>query len=893
MSNFLPQGQRLYMEHTGQLAGAPNLIAPQAMRNAGGMLSQISLKDITPLISEVSKAYTQRQTELIDAKYLEVENEFRAWQAEYVKANRGGLGLTAARDFEAKHREMSEQAVRDYLEDHSAGDENFGRALAERFDQKNLEILGHGIRYQREQEQAYKENQFQGQLELFDRYVEENAANWDGIKSEARNLLASWQLKNPGLDPAALAMKLEQSVAKKRVDVLIAQEKYDEAEAALNTGQIFAGAGYNQTGGNNPAGGAGQAVHGERTASGQNRDPALYKGGQINEDLNNPLNLKKPGANGSGRENYQVFETPEDGFRGAWQNLKKYKAKGIVTPRAIISRWAPPGENRTEDYIRFVAKQTGLDPDKAIDIDDTRVAGLLIKVMGDREGRLATRFTPEQVTQALEENGGKPRHAQADSIKPETGNVSQGAAQNNARPQSQAAYETNPQDSGMPAHIRALAMQRINAARMQKRQAQTNNMSEVIEDFICASERGEIADVPYGRAVIENSFGEKAQGIWARMQTASRFAYDMKSLALLRPEEQAQLLERRKPVPGEPDYKIKARAYDNLARAVSQDNKMRAEDPALYVVTHNEPVRRKAQVFLEQRNPQAFYDYVAELKAAGQVLGSMEGDLLPKNIATQFAKELEALDNPAAYLMQLEKSTGAHWEAVRRQIFRNASPLLNIACNGMDEETARLLLATRRQPDFRKKAIAVTGEDEKVAKDRIFNYLEDLTRTLNESGAVSQASELQEAALDLALQYRLQGKSMKEACKRAACDVGADKYEFEKSPDGSLYRIPRTEDAEKVFYGAAEYLRRISPDDLLIEDMPKGADPKAWKEDVLERLAMNARFITDGSEAGLFIKIGPIVLRSKDGRPLNPKWDELTKLSQGTTPDELPGDIDY
>lgn len=53
--------------------------------------------------------------------------------------------------------------------------------------------------------------------------------------------------------------------------------------------------------------------------------------------------------------------------------LDTYRTRyGIDTLRGMISRWAPPSENRTEAYIRAVADDTGLDPDKPLDTRDRK-----------------------------------------------------------------------------------------------------------------------------------------------------------------------------------------------------------------------------------------------------------------------------------------------------------------------------------------------------------------------------------------------------------------------------------------------------------------------------------------------------------------------------------------
>jgi hypothetical protein len=94
---------------------------------------------------------------------------------------------------------------------------------------------------------------------------------------------------------------------------------------------------------------------------------------------NNPGNIEdgaftraQPGyLKSDGR--FAIFATPEDGFR-AQQNLLRTRYAG-ETLSQVISKYAPPSENNTQEYINFVARQTGLRPDDVVTDDHwTQVA---------------------------------------------------------------------------------------------------------------------------------------------------------------------------------------------------------------------------------------------------------------------------------------------------------------------------------------------------------------------------------------------------------------------------------------------------------------------------------------------------------------------------------------
>lgn len=65
---------------------------------------------------------------------------------------------------------------------------------------------------------------------------------------------------------------------------------------------------------------------------------------------------------------FKQFASLAWGYRAIFVLLNTYRRKyGLRTPRAMISRWAPPSENHTERYIRAVCERTGFDPDQRLD----------------------------------------------------------------------------------------------------------------------------------------------------------------------------------------------------------------------------------------------------------------------------------------------------------------------------------------------------------------------------------------------------------------------------------------------------------------------------------------------------------------------------------------------
>ena len=108
---------------------------------------------------------------------------------------------------------------------------------------------------------------------------------------------------------------------------------------------------------------------------------------------NNPGNIRHSIAAWLGKaakqddESFVCFKTADYGIRAMARILvnyqKRYKLKTIDK---MISRWAPPNENRTDAYIKYVSKAVGIDKNQEINLVDNKIIFLrLISAIIDRE----------------------------------------------------------------------------------------------------------------------------------------------------------------------------------------------------------------------------------------------------------------------------------------------------------------------------------------------------------------------------------------------------------------------------------------------------------------------------------------------------------------------------
>ena len=109
----------------------------------------------------------------------------------------------------------------------------------------------------------------------------------------------------------------------------------------------------------------------------------------------NPGNIRRSGdpwqglAKDQNDDAFFQFAEAKWGIRALARVLISYQDKhGLRTVRAIISRWAPPVENKTSSYIDHVARRLGVGADDPLDVHDYRVLrGLVEAIVAHENGQ--------------------------------------------------------------------------------------------------------------------------------------------------------------------------------------------------------------------------------------------------------------------------------------------------------------------------------------------------------------------------------------------------------------------------------------------------------------------------------------------------------------------------
>lgn len=102
---------------------------------------------------------------------------------------------------------------------------------------------------------------------------------------------------------------------------------------------------------------------------------------------NNPLNIRVGNmwmgkvAEPTDKE-FEQFIDIFYGLRAGFIILKRYIERyHLSTIRKIVSRWAPPAENNTNNYVALVVAKTGIPADQEIDFSDSKKMVAIVEAM--------------------------------------------------------------------------------------------------------------------------------------------------------------------------------------------------------------------------------------------------------------------------------------------------------------------------------------------------------------------------------------------------------------------------------------------------------------------------------------------------------------------------------
>ena len=319
-----------------------------AMLKAGMQITEVGIRE-----------YVSQETTRVSQSLLRMQGELSAERDRYMAESQGQNAINAGEHF----RSFADEAMQRHLEDGQFSG-RFRQMFARQAVATGLHFTEQGQAYGRQQKEAWEGSVLKGQLAEFGTQVARNYNNPEWINFNLQALRQRIETMRPGLDNREMFQQLDSLTAKGRLDGMLADGRYDEAERLLGGG----------------------------TGSGRT----------IAETFRNPLNLKKAGANTGTRDDFRQFGSYAEGFGAAWDQLKIYQSRdGLTTPRRMAAKWAPVSDGNDQDKYVAALRSAGLDPDVEIDMSDPGQAALLMKGMALAESPVGQRFSKDDIAAML------------------------------------------------------------------------------------------------------------------------------------------------------------------------------------------------------------------------------------------------------------------------------------------------------------------------------------------------------------------------------------------------------------------------------------------------------------------------------------------------------------
>lgn len=365
---------------------------------------------------------------------------------------------------------------------------------------------------------------------------------------------------------------------------------------------------------------------------------------------NNPGNIeasdKNPWEGQIGSDGrFAKFETPEHGIRALGKNLLTYYQKhGLDTVGEIITRWAPPKENKTDAYIKAICDQLGVAADQQIDVTNPRtLAALCAGIVNHENG--SQPYTDEQIGSGVSAALGL---SALESQKRYTGNTIYDAAS----PQSQ-----------MKAN--RYAMQVIEKQRAEFRVGLEGRVKDAEAAYLMGK------DAPNAPSFGEfiSAYGEKNGPIaYEQFRDTQQLGSDIAAVQQLSPSAQLALLGMREPSPGD-GFDAATKRQRILRQAVDTVNAARSADPIQYATSLSQvdPINignpAALQADLVKRASSAVdvsRKYQTPLTMFSKQEAAQLGEMLRTAPASQSVSYLDA--------MRQGLGTGAQYSAAMQQI---------------------------------------------------------------------------------------------------------------------------------------------------------------------------------------------------------------------------------
>jgi len=348
-----------------------------------------------------------------------------------------------------------------------------------------------------------------------------------------------------------------------------------------------------------------------------------------------------------------------------------------------------------------------------------------------------------------------------------------------------------------------------------------------------------------------------------------------------------------------PGSKIKDSVYTLVANTMNQELAARAQDPAAYLISRDEDVARAREAMFNDINPDSVQAYAQVSAAAAGKRGMSLTHLFSQADILNMAATINASNAPMDELARVMESVSSYGLDVQRQLFSKQGGKMPAAAQHayMIRNTGdgNRLWNASRDPEFvknTKNVLGLTGSANTDFEDRLRSETEELAQTFGYH--TDAAVSLQDSVRVLALLYMRDGKSAKDAVSDAAARF-TDRY----TVAGSL-RIPKVDsqgktiDAAAVMQGSRRSLNSVAgnPEDIeehllhTLYPVREGGSHEKQLQAMQHDLQDNGEWLVNEDESAARLFIHGILVRDKNGKPIEKTWDEFSSLAPYLTDHE-------
>ena len=234
-----------------------------AGRSADADLTDAMLKAGMQITEVGVREYVSRETTRVSQSLLRMQGDLSAERDRYMAEHQGQNAINAGEHF----RSFADEAMRRHLEDGQFSG-RFRQMFARQAVATGLHFTEQGQAYGRQQKETWEGSVLKGELAHFETLVAKNYDNPELITYNLGQLQGRIKDMRPGLDNREMFQQLDSLAAKGRLDGMLADGRYDEAERLMGG----PGGGGGRFSGRLPADVAALA---RKEAEAQGLDPAL------------------------------------------------------------------------------------------------------------------------------------------------------------------------------------------------------------------------------------------------------------------------------------------------------------------------------------------------------------------------------------------------------------------------------------------------------------------------------------------------------------------------------------------------------------------------------------------------------------------------------------------